>query len=452
MHWARIPVDHARASAVVFLQAPRLALEQYLQKALALRAHVGEGTFRFFFCRLDETQWFPLESPFSSDLRRLKRLVEHTGQPVFQRVVLRQRPFLALGFRCESLPEFVLFALYPESLVDGRVTEAFFRSRLWLFLLTLGVLTLAGLLSGPVVRTLRGLEVLQGFQKRLLGTYRSIDETDHARAGAALDSLLESQDEINAARLLQQGLFPRHILSRGTVRVFGLSRPARDLGGDYFDYHAMSDGRLLVVIGDVTGHGVPAALVVSMAKAVVTDYAANGRPPEELLDRLDEILTDTVKRKRFMTFALLVIDPHTGEGAYYNCGHPYPVLWEPGAAPRFLEAHGFFLGRRMKGRCAPTRFRLLPGGRFLFFSDGVIESLMANPFEDCFQAFLEYVAARPRLSLQEACQDLLQSHPAIASGKPLPDDFTLVLVERLSPSSLPPEVETLPGPARDRKS
>ena len=262
-----------------------------------------------------------------------------------------------------------------------------------------------------------------------------ISASERGGVSAAFDSIIENLDEINNARAIQEQLFPVEVLSLASYKAFGLSKPARDLGGDYFDYRIVDQNNLLVVIGDVSGHGIPAALVVSMAKAVVTDFARSpGGGPTSLLDRLDQALFEGVKKKRFMTLGLLWIDTRTHQAQYFNCGHPFPILARADGEVSYLSGKGTFLGRENRTPRAPrvpVTLVLHPGDRFIFYTDGLPEGLCVADDVNAYEVFLEYVkAGEKRAPIREACSNLLQRHPHFATGKPQPDDFTLAIVER----------------------
>jgi len=246
-----------------------------------------------------------------------------------------------------------------------------------------------------------------------------------------LFSLRAMQHEASNARLVQEQLLPGNELVFNGYRVFGVSRSANELGGDYFDYFVVKDRYLLVIIGDVTGHGIPSALAMAIGKATVLLGLENGFKPEKLVESINSVLFNALRRKLMMTAAMLWIDTETHEFEYRNCGHPYPYIFKENGSIEHLASSGLFLGTKAVYRSAPPRLGSLESGeRILFYTDGLIESIPATKEQDAFILFRDYLSLRPKLPVVEACSDIIDHHPHFLSGKEQPDDFTVLLVER----------------------
>lgn len=246
-----------------------------------------------------------------------------------------------------------------------------------------------------------------------------------------LFSLRAMQNEADNARLVQEQLLPGNELVFKDYRVFGVSRPANELGGDYFDYFVVKDRYLLAIIGDVTGHGMPSALAMAIAKAAVLLGLENDLKPEKLVESINAVLFNALRRKLMMTAAILWIDTETHEFEYRNCGHPYPYIFKENNSVEHLASGGLFLGTKATYRSTPPHLgNLKPGERILFYTDGLIESIPATREQDGFNLFRDYLLLRPKLPVIEACSDILEHHPHFLSGKDQPDDFTVLMVER----------------------
>src|SRR5205823_2748464 len=158
------------------------------------------------------------------------------------------------------------------------------------------------------------------------------------------------------ARLYQQqkrfaDSMQRSLLPRGYPKIEGLelgdvyeSSARLDVGGDVYDFLRLDDGRLAVVLGDVTGHGIEAAADMAMAKFVFRSLARRHTEPADFLAAANEVVVDEIAPGKFITMVVLTVDPETGALAGAAAGHPHPRLVEPGGAVRGLEGHGLALG------------------------------------------------------------------------------------------------------------
>ncbi|MFZ5953123.1 MAG: SpoIIE family protein phosphatase [Candidatus Rifleibacteriota bacterium] len=243
--------------------------------------------------------------------------------------------------------------------------------------------------------------------------------------------LQEMRLESSSATLVQDQLLPDQELEAGDFKVYGLSKSASAIGGDYFDYFFLEDRYILVIIGDATGHGIPAALGMAIGKAAVLMSLENKLSPAKMIEAVNLILFRSLRRKLMMTMAVLWLDIQTGEFEYRNCGHPYPYFFAVDGSVRQISAAGLFLGTRPSYKLSePHKGVLQPGERILLYSDGLVEAMPTASKEDAYESFRVFLADRPRLPIKEACHDIIESHPHFLLKKPQPDDFTAVLFER----------------------
>ena len=239
------------------------------------------------------------------------------------------------------------------------------------------------------------------------------------------------EQELHVARRIQQASLPEAVPALEGWEIYPSYLPAREVGGDFYDFLELEDGRLGLVMGDATGKGVPAALVMSttcgMIRAVTqaSDYS-----PGEVLQRVNEALATRIPANMFVTCFYGVLDPKSGSFAYANAGHDLPYVRRGGDAEE-LMARGMPLGL-MPGMTYEEKERVLEAGEAaLFYSDGLVEA--HNPEGEMF--------GFPRL------QTLVAEH---AQGEPLvdylmeelysftgegweqEDDITLVTLQRVA--------------------
>lgn len=247
-----------------------------------------------------------------------------------------------------------------------------------------------------------------------------------------LFSLKEMQREAENASVVQEQLLPSEKLVFKDYQIFGVSRSASELGGDYFDYQVVDNRYLLVFIGDATGHGVAAALAMAIGKATFMMSLQQKLLPEQLIEAINSVLFSSLRRKLMMTAAILWLDTQTDEFDYYNCGHTYPYLLKQNGEITQLSASGLFLGTKATYKTGkPFNSSFDKGDKLLFYTDGLIESISVDHEKDSFRIFQDYLKSRPALRIKDACRDIIDNHPFFSTGQPQPDDFTVLMVERL---------------------
>jgi serine phosphatase RsbU (regulator of sigma subunit) len=147
------------------------------------------------------------------------------------------------------------------------------------------------------------------------------------------------------ARRIQQASLPKEVPTLEGWQISPLYRPAHEVGGDFYDFHRLSESRLGVVVGDATGKGVPAALVMSTTCGMLqlAARASDSSSPGEVLSRVNEALLARIPANMFVTCFYGVLDSRSGSFTYANAGHDLPYLWNGGDAEE-LRARGMPLG------------------------------------------------------------------------------------------------------------
>jgi serine phosphatase RsbU (regulator of sigma subunit) len=184
------------------------------------------------------------------------------------------------------------------------------------------------------------------------------------------------EQELRIARLIQQTLLPKTLPQLPSYDVAAYYQPAREVGGDFYDFLELDDGRLGVVVGDVTDKGVPAALVMATTRTMLRASAQRLFSPGEVLRRANEALVTDIPPNMFITCLYAILEPESGRLVYANAGHdlPYRRMAGRSEGAEELRATGMPLGL-MPGMGYEEKEIVLEGGEsVLFYSDGLVEA------------------------------------------------------------------------------
>ncbi len=181
------------------------------------------------------------------------------------------------------------------------------------------------------------------------------------------------EQELEVARLIQQNFLPRELPELAGWRVAAYYRPARTVGGDFYDFIELPEGRIGLVVGDVTDKGVPAAMVMAATRSVLRAAAQRLLEPGTVLERINETLCSEIPPNMFVTCLYGVLDPATGVLRYANAGHNLPIV-ESGGQVSELRATGMPLGLLPGMTYEEKEATIAPGSSVLLYSDGLTEA------------------------------------------------------------------------------
>ncbi len=335
------------------------------------------------------------------------------------------------------------------------------RRRLWHRGLAIAVqlALITGLLVLLAIRMVRPLEKLNTAVQNLatgdMNTHASVDSGDEIGqlAGAfntMVDDLREHVDalttetaarekvesELRVAREIQESLLPRTVPpfpDRDEFALHAINRPARHVAGDFYDFFFGPDQRLNIVIADVSGKGVPAAMLMAVTRTLIRNHTLAGLDPAEVVRRVGQTLYEDNQGAMFVTLVLLRYCPDHGDITYVNAGHPYPVrITAEGDLSIFGEVTAAIQGAGIDESIVPVlegQDRLAPGETLLMFTDGVTEARDINGTMLREAGLLELLKGYPTLNVQELCDRLVGDIVAI-EGEQLSDDLTAVALSR----------------------
>jgi serine phosphatase RsbU (regulator of sigma subunit)/ketosteroid isomerase-like protein len=239
--------------------------------------------------------------------------------------------------------------------------------------------------------------------------------------------------ELQVARRIQHASLPEEVPTLEGWQISPYYQPAREVGGDFYDFHFLSEGRVGLVVGDATGKGVPAALVMSTTCGMLqlAARALDSPSPGEVLEQVNETLFARIPSNMFVTCFYAILEPKSGPLSYANAGHDLPYLWRAGAAQE-LRARGMPLGLMPGMHYEQKQIVLQKGDSTLLYTDGLVEA--HDPKGEMFgfprlQVLVSEHAEEER-SLQEALLEELYSF--VGEGWEQEDDITLVTLRRSS--------------------
>lgn len=234
--------------------------------------------------------------------------------------------------------------------------------------------------------------------------------------------------ELRVASLIQQTLLPKDLPSIAGWEIDAYYQPAREVGGDFYDFIPLDDGRLGLIIGDVTDKGVPAALVMATTRSTLRAAAAHHTDPGKVLAEVNEVLVPEIPPAMFVTCQYGILDPATGELTYANAGHNLPYVRTDNGVVE-LRATGMPLGL-MPGMDYEVRHTILvPGDSMLLTSDGIAEAHNASREMFGFPRLIGVVAGQHG---RNVIGSVLKELSAFTAGGEQEDDVTMVLVRRTS--------------------
>lgn len=345
---------------------------------------------------------------------------------------LDNKNYVAFAAQGKLLNDVALVALYPREQIDKIVRKL--KLQLIIFaLLSFSLTTGIGrILASQFLEPVRDLGIgvkeigKQNFKHRI--PVKSEDE--FGKLGTVFNHAIESLQELEVAKVVQDNLFPAQNLKHNSLEVFGKSVSMTRLGGDYYDFFAINEDKAGVLMGDVAGHGVPAALIMAMAKASVLISENEKTDPASMLSYLHKVIRSVKSKtiKRMMTCQYFCFDSNSGFFEFANAGHCFPLLIKKdGLSIEDLHLVGTPLGITKKAVYKNQSGQMESGDVILLYTDGMIESKNSAGKEMGFNGFTEMVKSSHNEKLEVFYQNIYDSY---LKWSPIAeDDITMVLIQ-----------------------
>ncbi len=335
---------------------------------------------------LEQPEAFPENAGIWKKLTPALHKSQVLNKPVFGRVRSGGHDWWYTAFVGSNLDHYGLIALFPNNRIEHALDELRFRAFSGMAIMIALAAGLGTLLSRRLARPVSALaEGVDNLHHKIFNKPVHIDGQDElAKLSVTFNDMMAELKDLNVAKAVQTSLLPSSFPQPPGYSIHGQTLFAGDLGGDCLDCRAMPDGRILLLIGDVSGHGASSALLMAFIKATVTLWSHSGNADLRLLaDRIDGLLRSFPGPKRFLAFFGCLLDPVTHTLQWLSGGHPFPVLLRPDHEPGFIGIPLYPLGIRRTRQSPPTgRITIEPGDTLFFYTDGLVEALDAagQPF------------------------------------------------------------------------
>ena len=225
---------------------------------------------------------------------------------------------------------------------------------------------------------------------------------------------------------------------RNEFDIYASMKPAKDVGGDFYDFFLVDDDHLCLVIADVSGKGIPAALFMMVSRTILANIAMMGMSPREVLEKTNDAICANNNEEMFVTVWLGILEISTGKVTAANAGHEYPVLKKPGRDFEILiDKHGFVVGGMENVKYKEYEFNMEPGAMLFLYTDGLPEA--TNKEETMFGVELMMDALNESLDLspKEILDHMKERVDGFVGSAPQFDDLTMLSLEYFGPGGQP---------------
>ncbi|MFZ5952798.1 MAG: PP2C family protein-serine/threonine phosphatase [Candidatus Rifleibacteriota bacterium] len=351
---------------------------------------------------------------------------------IFRKVFMDQMEFFVVMMPGQKVKKIVFALAFPGVLINRKLqTEKRVVLIFAVFIMFLSFSTfylLRHLLFKPIDELKKGIDCFASrkFQNRL----EVVCQNEMGELLQAFNESFENMQDLEVARIVQESVLPEPKFSQNNLEILAQTRVASKLGGDFFDIVKLDERRVLVFIGDATGHGVPAALTMGMAKSVIIHELNQKSDQSQIMQGIQKLFYCLRKQgaRDLMTCTSIEIDTLSGEAAIINMGHPYPLFFSKiNCSAKYLsDAKGLPPGFGKPGAPKIHRCSLESGDFLVLYTDGFIENTSDSGETFGFDNFADLIAQSNEKDLQAQIDKVFEA--ANLWQKNAEDDLTTIII------------------------
>ncbi len=428
---ARPPVSDFAFASLLFLKES--LIRSYLRRELLNRWDLFETQIRIAAFNLERSEWIPGDFPHRSELLPVVRTAGFLQRTRSGSTWLGSEKFWYSVLPPRQLDNFCLVAYFPEAGLTKRL-DGLKMNIVWGLLIALFVaVALGNLISSrllsPVSNIGTGVEELR--QRSFKSPIPIMGNDELGDLSRTFNEMALELRELDVARAVQERLIPKDFPRLPEFEIHGLVAFAGDLGGDCLECRQLPDGRVLVFIGDISGHGVGSALLMAFIKGAITLWTEGGKHDPAVLARaVDSMLSSLGGKRKFLAMFCGILDPAGNKLSFLSGGHPYPLLRFRNGDVKELGGPAYPLGSRRKPQPFPTgEVSMEKGDTILCYTDGLVEATdgLGAPFG--YSGLSSWVAEHRVVG---SVEDYLQSLRKFVRDRSerLEDDVTLLAIHR----------------------
>ena len=254
---------------------------------------------------------------------------------------------------------------------------------------------------------------------------------DWREALSSRDKLVAIQNELDVASKMQQSILPSHFPSGEGFQIYGSMDPARNVGGDFFDFIRLENGRIGISVADVSDKGVPAALFMMSSRTLLKGAAIGSTGPGEVLREVNDLLNEDNESAMFVTLFYAEYNPENGEFVFANGGHNPPLLVKADGSSTLLPlTGGVALGLWPDLGYEQDSVTLAIGDSVVLYTDGVTEAVNEQDEQFGVERLQEVFTGSPHKDAEEAVQAVFEAMTSFAGEAPQFDDSTCLIIRR----------------------
>ena len=253
---------------------------------------------------------------------------------------------------------------------------------------------------------------------------------ENARLLAEQQALIKVREEMRMAREIQVNLLPKAPPQVSGYDISAKSIPAREVGGDFFDFIERSNDKLIFCLGDGTGKGLPAAMLVANLQACIRSLAIMDLSPKDFISHANRLLYESTDAGKFVTFFMGLMDYRSGTFTYCNAGHDAPFVIRNNGERSQLDVGGVVLGFVPVYVYEEETISLASGDRLIIYSDGITEAMNGNDEEFSDARLMDMFAALKHLTAKDSIDQINTTVKAHAGDTPQSDDMTLMILDK----------------------